>query len=98
MRPQKKDFFLVYEKTPFFRKTLKEHLSKIEQINFKFFPDRHQDFIKALASCRGIIAPAGHQLICEACYLKKPLLVIPEKGQHEQHLNARMLELSGRGK
>lgn len=45
-------------------------------------------FVEDLASCRGVVASAGHQLISEALHLGKPMLLRPEETA-EQRLNAR---------
>jgi uncharacterized protein (TIGR00661 family) len=60
-------------------------------------PQADTDFAEALASCTAVIASAGHQIISECLYLRKPLLVIPQRGQFEQRLNAIKLEKSGFG-
>jgi hypothetical protein len=61
------------------------------------FPDPSRDYAGELASCRALIAPAGHQSISEALALGKPCFVIPVEGQYEQELNAGMLRKSGCG-
>ena len=45
-------------------------------------------FAADLASSRAVVATAGHQLISEARYFGKPLLVVPMPNQHEQAINA----------
>lgn len=72
-------------------------LKKFPHEKFEFFPNKTKDFIETLASCKAVVAPAGHQLTSECLALGKPLLAIPEYGQYEQILNAHMLEKSGRG-
>lgn len=72
-------------------------LEKFPHEKFEFFPNKTKDFIQALASCKAVIAPAGHQLTSECLALGKPLLAIPEYNQYEQICNARMLEMAGRG-
>ncbi|HVO20064.1 MAG TPA: glycosyltransferase family protein [Anaeromyxobacter sp.] len=47
-------------------------------------------FVDDLASCRAVLATAGHQLAAEALHLGKPLLLCPEDSA-EQRLNAREL-------
>jgi uncharacterized protein (TIGR00661 family) len=54
-------------------------------------------FVEDLASCRAVLATGGHQLMGEALYLGKPMLVTPE-GSAEQRLNARELERLGLGR
>lgn len=54
-------------------------------------------FINDLAACRGVLSTAGQQLIGEARYFGKPLLVVPMPGQHEQEINARYARLEGLG-
>jgi uncharacterized protein (TIGR00661 family) len=55
------------------------------------------DFITDLASCRGVLCTAGQQLIGEAKYFGKPVLVVPIPGQHEQEINARYARIEGIG-
>lgn len=52
-------------------------------------------FEKSITTCRGVICGAGFETPAEALYLKKKLLVIPMKGQYEQHLNAASLKELG---
>ena len=47
-----------------------------------------KEFNKALISAKAVITFGGINVISEAIYLKKPLLVIPIKNQFEQALNA----------
>ncbi len=61
--------------------------NKVEKnLIFRKFSDR--EFDKALLNCKAVITGGGINLISEALYLKKPLLVIPFKNQFEQTLNA----------
>ncbi|MDY7027498.1 MAG: glycosyltransferase family protein, partial [Spirochaetota bacterium] len=64
---------------------------------YKVFPNPDEDFVSALAGCRGVITNSGHQLLSEALHLGKPVLSIPMEGQFEQKLNAEMLNKAGRG-
>lgn len=66
-------------------------------LRYRLFPAPGADFDEALASCSAVITTAGHQTISEALALGKPVLALPQDGQWEQELNARMLEASGRG-
>ncbi|MGB2274040.1 MAG: glycosyltransferase family protein [Flavicella sp.] len=58
------------------------------QKNVSIFPITAQKFEKSIASCKGVICGAGFETPAEAMFLKKKLLVIPMKGQFEQHYNA----------
>lgn len=49
-------------------------------------------FIEDLAKCKCVISAAGHQLISEAIFCKKPILAIPENNQPEQMINGYFLE------
>ncbi len=51
-------------------------------------------FLESLASSKALLATAGNQMVGEAFYLRKPVLVIPEPGVLEQELNALALEHS----
>lgn len=48
----------------------------------------YENFVADLHRCDRVICTAGNQLLGEAIYLGKPLLVIPEPGQYEQYINA----------
>jgi hypothetical protein len=86
----------VYLK-PGYRKPIVRALKKIGVTNYHLFPDPSKDYAKTLASCRAVIAGGGHQTICEALYLGKPILAIPQRGQYEQRLNAAMVDAGGFG-
>jgi uncharacterized protein (TIGR00661 family) len=47
-----------------------------------------EEFFSDLASCRALISTAGHQTLCEALYLQKPIFLLPETGHFEQLMNA----------
>lgn len=96
LTPVRGDYFVVYSKEDSRQRMLKA-LASFGSIPFRLFPDKNQSFDQALAGCRGVIAPGGHQILSEALALEKPVLAFPQKGQYEQLLNARMLTLSGWG-
>ncbi len=58
--------------------------------------DMHR-FIEDLATSRALISTAGNQLIGEALYLEKPVLAMPEYGNHEQRINGYFLSDAGAG-
>jgi UDP:flavonoid glycosyltransferase YjiC (YdhE family) len=95
-RPTRGDYVLVYA-----RRAFEEHivpaLDSFPDTPFRVFPGYPGDFVESLIGCRGVVAPAGHQLISEALHLGKPMLVFPQRGQYEQELNGCMLVRSGRG-
>ncbi|WP_037573073.1 glycosyltransferase family protein [Spirochaeta cellobiosiphila] len=96
LEPKVGDYYIVYTKKTF-KDSITKALEKHKDKKFKFFPNKEENFEEALAGAKGVIAPAGHQMICEALHLDKPILTFPEKGQYEQRLNAEYLEKSGRG-
>ncbi len=49
----------------------------------------YDEFAADLASCKAVVSTGGQQLIGEASYFGKPLLVVPIPKQHEQEINAR---------
>jgi uncharacterized protein (TIGR00661 family) len=53
-------------------------------------------FLRDLAACRAVFSTAGNQLVGEALYLGKPMLVMPEHTP-EQRVNALALERMGAG-
>ncbi len=93
--PVRGEDYLVYIK-PEFKERLLGALAGMD-CPFRVFPNPDDDFFSALASCKGIIGPSGHQITSEALFLGKPIFVIPVKNQYEQRLNAEMLRLLGRG-
>ncbi len=66
-----------------------EHLT-FHQINNNLFSE-------LMENCKGYISTAGFESICEAMYLKKPVLMIPVQGQYEQACNAIDAKNSGAG-
>jgi hypothetical protein len=67
-------------------------------LRYQLVPDPRSNFEKALAACSFVLSTAGHQIIAESIALNKPILVIPQRGQWEQQLNAEMVEETGKGK
>ena len=90
------DYYVVYVKPSYKRKVVSV-LRQLGITNYQLFPDAHRDFAAALAGCKGVITSAGHQTLSEAITLGKPVFAIPQRGQFEQRLNARMLVESGWG-
>jgi uncharacterized protein (TIGR00661 family) len=64
--------------------------------NLQFEKPDDQRFIEHLASCRAVISTAGNQLVGEAMFLGKPLLVRPEDSV-EQRMNAAAVARLGIG-
>ncbi|MCC5932525.1 MAG: glycosyltransferase [Cyclobacteriaceae bacterium] len=56
--------------------------------------DKFLDFMRR---CQGYVSTAGFESICEAMFLKKPVLMIPVAGQYEQACNALDAVDSGAG-
>jgi uncharacterized protein (TIGR00661 family) len=67
------------------------------QGNLRFLPVDERRFMDDLATCAAVVSTAGNQLVGEALYLGKPLLVMPERVNFEQAINAHYLEQSGAG-
>lgn len=59
------------------------------------FPVNNEAFTSSMASGRGVLCGAGFETPAEALYLRKKLLVVPMKAQHEQHYNAAALRQMG---
>lgn len=59
-------------------------------------PD-HLAFARALSTAKGAVGTAGSNLVAECAYLGIPLLALPDDGDVEQRLNARLLTAMGRG-
>jgi uncharacterized protein (TIGR00661 family) len=65
--------------------------------NVEFRQASYDSFATDLAACRAVLCAGGQQLIGEARYFGKPLLVVPIPRQHEQEINARYAALDGLG-
>jgi uncharacterized protein (TIGR00661 family) len=66
------------------------HIGKIS-----VFPVNNEAFTLSMASSHGVLCGAGFETPAEALYLKKKLMVVPMKNQHEQHFNAASLKQLG---
>lgn len=55
-------------------------------LQFHYIND--QKFLQMMAGCIGYISTAGFESICEAMYLKKPVMMVPVTNQYEQACNA----------
>jgi len=89
--------FLVVNLKEESRSAVLPALGALKGLPWRLFPAPGANFDEALATCTAVVAGAGHQTLSEALVLGKPVLAIPQDGQYEQLLNARMLERSGRG-
>ena len=63
--------------------------------NVQFLPASSDGFLKSMASSNGVLCGAGFETPSEALFLKKPLLVVPMKGQFEQQCNSAALAQMG---
>lgn len=73
-----------------------KHSKKTYRVkNVQIRPINNEAFIDSFINCTGILSGAGFETPAEALFLKKKLLVIPMKGQYEQHCNAAALKKMG---
>ncbi len=77
------DVFSKHNRTQFF------------QGNMTLRPIDNTAFIQSMASSKGVLCGAGFETPAEALHMEKKLLVIPMKGQYEQHCNAAALNEMG---
>lgn len=59
------------------------------------YPVNSEEFVASMSSSTGVLCGAGFETPAEALYLRKKLLVVPMKGQYEQHFNAAALKEIG---
>ena len=59
------------------------------------YPVSNAEFTASMTSCSGVLCGAGFETPAEALHLQKKLLVVPMKGQYEQHYNAAALKVLG---
>lgn len=65
--------------------------------SIRFEPVSEGAFVSSLASAAALVTTAGNQVVGEAIFLGKPVLALPEPGNAEQEINARLLAASGAG-
>lgn len=56
------------------------------------YPVNNEDFTISMATSSGVLCGAGFETPAEALFLEKKLMVVPMKGQYEQHFNAAALK------
>ncbi len=109
LRTKKEGFYLIYlpayspEKIiNVFKNFEKERFvvySNVKQAiinrNVSVYPLDRAAFLTHMANCNGVITAAGFSTTADALYLKKKLLVIPQKNQFEQKCNALALKKMG---
>ncbi len=105
LRPQKKDFFLVYSLPKELDKII-PLLKKFEDKKFvvyganKHFKSNNltvktfdqNDFSYDLANCAGVMSHGGLSTICESIYLKKPLYLFCDTRFFERFYNAKLVQ------
>ena len=89
--------YILFNLKESYRPEVRRVLQDFPELPVRIFPSPGENFEEALAGCHAVVSSAGHQMIAESIALGKPILVIPQRGQWEQTVNARMLEKSGRG-
>lgn len=88
---------IIFSLKDCYKPVVQDILKDFPGVDARFFPDKSRNFESEFASCAAVVSSAGHQIIAEALVLGKPLLLLPQKGQWEQTLNAQMLAHTGRG-
>lgn len=59
------------------------------------YPVNKEEFAESMTSAKGILCGAGFETPAEALFLGKKLMVVPMKGQVEQHYNAAAIKQLG---
>lgn len=59
-----------------------------QQANVQVTPIDNAAYLQALAGCSGLLTGGGFEAPAEALYLGKKIMLVPMKGQYEQHANA----------
>lgn len=73
----------------------KHNKEKIQLKNISVCKVDNDAFIKSMCNAAGVLCGAGFETPAEALFMKKKLMVIPMKGQYEQHCNAAALKAMG---
>lgn len=108
-KPSESDHVLVYQTSPTFHRLfpLLEKINskfiiygfgaKPAQKNLIFKAPSAEGFLEDLASAKYAITNGGHNVLCEAIYLGKPVLSFPISNVYEQFFNAYFLSQRGYG-
>lgn len=72
-----------------------ESKEEVENGNVKIRPINEDNFVKSMASAKGLIVSGGFQTAAECLYLGKKTMVVPIAGQYEQECNAVALRQLG---
>lgn len=70
----------------------KHNKKPYKEKNISIEPISNEAFVKSMSTSAGVLCGAGFETPAEALFMKKKLLVIPMKGQYEQHCNAAALK------
>jgi len=73
----------------------KHNKHAIQSKNISICAIDNEAFIQSLANAEGVLCGAGFETPAEALFMNKKLMVIPMKGQYEQHCNAAALKTMG---
>lgn len=73
----------------------KHNKEKIQLNNITICKVDNDAFIKSMLNAEGVLCGAGFETPAEVLFLEKKLMVIPMKGQYEQHCNAAALKAMG---
>jgi uncharacterized protein (TIGR00661 family) len=109
--PSEGDYLLAYKGAGGDNRTMRDELAAYGRMPVRaygfdevgrcgsttFQPFCSGTFLEDLAGCAGVIATAGHSLVCEALFFEKPMLLVPIAAQYEQLLNAYHVERIGAG-
>lgn len=77
--------FVIYGSNSFERK---------KNIVFRKNP---QKFARDFGKCKAVVSNSGFSVVSEAIYLRKPIFMIPVRGQYEQYYNASLGKRKGIG-
>ncbi|MEP6684390.1 MAG: glycosyltransferase family protein [Parafilimonas sp.] len=73
----------------------KHNKEAIQVDNILIYPINNDLFIQSMSEAEGVLCGAGFETPAEALFMNKKLMVIPMKGQYEQHCNAAALKAMG---
>lgn len=73
----------------------KRQREPFQQGSISIFPVSPDEFTRSMASSSGVLCGAGFETPAEALFMQKKLMVLPMKGQYEQHCNAQALSEMG---
>jgi uncharacterized protein (TIGR00661 family) len=74
-------------------------IAEVEEYRKNLFvhPIDGKKFLEMMAGAKGLVTTAGFESVCEAMYMRKPVLMVPVEDHYEQFCNSQDAVRAGAG-